>query len=372
MLQFPSVNVTIVKGELAYEATTDSTSDKKAVWGKIQKHKKSIIEYLKTFDQASTLSNYIDGGEAARPRHERIAKMPILKAMVESMRITEKFLLGQDLSDKIADDRRVFLDAFPGFKTYQTFDDNADRKLKTLIRIIHDKAGLGLGTKKTLENLNRNGAGVYMTINETDGHGRKLENITQVRACFSDFDGAPLSPVWDYEPSMVVETSPGKYHAFFLVDDDFPLEGFTQLQEAIAATFSSDPKVKDLPRIMRVPGFCHHKAAPFLTRIIHYSGEVYSFGRLTELFPPAKAEMWSAEKYQKPKEWDSHGEFTGVYGASSGNRNCHLAKRAGGMISRGLQWNEIEIELHKEGQACAPPLRESEIQAVIKSLRRYA
>jgi hypothetical protein len=40
------------------------------------------------------------------------------------------------------------------------------------------------------------------------------------------------------------------------------------LQKDLAARFSGDPKVCDLPRVMRLPGFYHRKAAPFLTRII--------------------------------------------------------------------------------------------------------
>jgi hypothetical protein len=43
------------------------------------------------------------------------------------------------------------------------------------------------------------------------------------------------------------------------------------LQKDLAARFSGDPKVCDLPRVMRLPGFYHRKAAPFLTRIISCS-----------------------------------------------------------------------------------------------------
>jgi hypothetical protein len=43
--------------------------------------------------------------------------------------------------------------------------------------------------------LNREGAGVFVTVNETDLKGRTAKNITSVRAVFVDLDGAPLEPV---------------------------------------------------------------------------------------------------------------------------------------------------------------------------------
>ena len=47
-----------------------------------------------------------------------------------------------------------------------------------------------------------------------------------------------------------------------------PLESFELYQEALATKFNSDPKVKDLPRVMRVAGFYHHKKNPYPVKII--------------------------------------------------------------------------------------------------------
>jgi hypothetical protein len=220
-----------------------------------------------------------------------------------------------------------------------------------------------------LDKLNDMGSGIFLTINQSDGKGRKIENITKVRACFGDFDGTPIPKQWPIEPSMVVETSPEKYHAYFFTDDT-PLEAFTPLQEGISQFFKSDPKVKDLARVLRCPGWYHRKGEPFLSRIIHHSGLKYSFGLLTEIFPPIKRGQWTAPKYAKTREFSSS-EFTGVYGTSKGGRNCHLAKRVGGMIKRGVSWDMIEVEARKEAEACIPPLSERETMAVLKSLRRY-
>lgn len=121
----------------------------------------------------------------------------------------------------------------------------------------------------TLAQLNEQGAGIFFMVNQGDQKGRKKENVVRVRAVFVDLDGAPLGPVMasSMKPHITVESSPGRYHAYWLVKD-CPLDHFTQLQAALAIKFNSDPAVKDLPRVMRLPGFFHQKNGAFMTRIL--------------------------------------------------------------------------------------------------------
>ena len=105
-------------------------------------------------------------------------------------------------------------------------------------------------------------------VNETDGNGQTKQNVTSVRALFADLDGTPLRNIKriPIEPHLVVETSPGKFHVYWLIQN-VPLATFSTLQQQLAAIVGSDPAVSDLPRIMRVPGTWHHKAKPFRARI---------------------------------------------------------------------------------------------------------
>lgn len=370
MLKLPCVTITLdEKNELKYEPT-GKDENKAQWWARIKKYQPEIVSYLKTFRRADKLADYVDGGDTAGPYSERIKRLPELLALVESMRTSESSILGNLTSIQVLEHREIYLSSLTGLKTYQTFSDIKRADMFKLAKIIHDVDGMSIGTKKQLEALNKSGAGVYLTVNETDGKGRSAENIVKVRACFADLDGAPLHPVWNYDPSLVVETSPEKYHVYWLTDDDFPIDGFTQVQEAIALTFNSDAKVKDLPRVLRVPGFYHNKGNPFLTRVIHHSNVKYSFAKLVEMFPPAKKEQWSAQKYQDAKRVND-GEFKGHYGVGEGQRNCHITRRIGGMMKRGLPWIEIEQEAFREGMACSPPLSEKEVVIILKSCRRY-
>ena len=116
--------------------------------------------------------------------------------------------------------------------------------------------------------LNRGGYDIFVTINETDGKDIKGANVTRVRALFADFDGSPLSNLdrIPLKPSFTVNTSPGKHHAYWLIDD-CPLDQFKPMQQKLAQILDSDPAVCDLGRIMRVPGFYHLKGDPFMVTI---------------------------------------------------------------------------------------------------------
>jgi RepB DNA-primase from phage plasmid len=159
--------------------------------------------------------------------------------------------------------------------TFQTFDDNKERKKAANGK--RDKYARVLnGTLDEhwdqLCELNAQGAGIYITVNETDLKGRETKNIKRVRALFTDLDGAPLEPVMKSEtpPHIAVVSSPGKYHAYQLVTD-VALDQFTGMQEALAARFGSDPKVSDLPRVLRLPGFFHCKGERTMVRIVSTS-----------------------------------------------------------------------------------------------------
>jgi len=59
-------------------------------------------------------------------------------------------------------------------------------------------------------------------------------------------------------PHIIVESSPGYYHAYWLVKD-ISLDEFRGMQKALAERFGGDENVHDLSRVMRVPGFFHRK-----------------------------------------------------------------------------------------------------------------
>lgn len=166
--------------------------------------------------------------------------------------------------------------------TFQTFDDNKERARAwkeanpksggdpKYTRVLN---GTFAKCESALRALNEIGAGVFVTINETNGRGRKATDIIRVRAVFVDLDGVPLKKVLDDKeldkvPNIIVESSKGKWHCYWLLERGaVGLDKFTEIQELLAARYKSDKSVKDLSRVLRVPGFVHKKGKPFTTRI---------------------------------------------------------------------------------------------------------
>lgn len=191
---------------------------------------------------------------------------------------------------------------------FQTFDDNAARKAKNTAPLFRNgKPVLNRNGKpkrgkdpfaRTINGsldrcwdqlvaLNQQGAGVFVTINETKRGSRRLAtNVIRVRALFVDLDGAPLDPVQNDPtfptPTDIIISSVAKWHCYWgLRDDGIALDQFKSLQQALAKRFGGDPSINDLNRVMRLPGFWHGKGEPFAVRMMlsetcgngHYTGK---------------------------------------------------------------------------------------------------
>ena len=168
--------------------------------------------------------------------------------------------------------------------TFQTFDDSKHRGDKSLNQVLHGT--LNEHWPKLCQ-LNQVGAGVFVTVQETDLRGRKKRNITGVRAIFQEQD-RPGCPELPTVPHIEVESSPGKHHRYILVED-CPLGDFGSLQDRMVESYGSDPNAKDITRVLRLPGFLHQKDPnkPHMVRIVSESGSPpLPYTEAVQTFPP--------------------------------------------------------------------------------------
>jgi hypothetical protein len=175
---------------------------------------------------------------------------------------------------------------------FRTFDDRGDdfRLACSLfgdadwaVRLTGAKAGQRVRTMPFLMCMQKLGAGVFVTINETDGSGAKAEHIRRIRALIADADSAEqvtslrrFITSTGLVPSMLVESGGlalgpdgalvPKLHAYWRMDG-CPVDQFTAAQEILNSRTGCDPAVKDLPRVLRLPGFYNLKREPRMTRI---------------------------------------------------------------------------------------------------------
>jgi Primase C terminal 2 (PriCT-2)/RepB DNA-primase from phage plasmid len=136
-----------------------------------------------------------------------------------------------------------------------------------------------------LTDLNTRGAAIYVTVNETDGIARKTENIVRVRAIWQDDDDGYKGD-FPLKPSIVVSSSPGRFQRYWLVEG-LSKEDYVGLMRTMIEKFGSDKRDgADLARVLRVPGFFHNKAEPYLIRIVEACGIRYTGKELLKAFLP--------------------------------------------------------------------------------------
>lgn len=239
-------------------------------------------------------------------------------------------------------------DEFAPEGTFQTFDDDPDRKTPKLAGIFHGRLA---GLAKELQRLNDKGAGVYVTVNRTDGKGRKKSNIVGIRAVYIDLDGVTELPEFALKPSGIVKT-PNGFHVYWLLEPDNKMtrEQCELVNKELARRYGGDPAVTDCARVLRVPGYYHRKGDPTLIEIVYLEDIHYTVEQLLALLPdiPESRTPTPAPKPTTPGrspygEAAREKECDAVATAPEGERNIALNKAsfslgqlvAGGEIDAG-------------------------------------
>lgn len=264
--------------------------------------------------------------------------------------------------------------------SFQTFDDDEKKtRTGTLARVLH---GTFDECRKDLVELNRRGAGVFVTVNETDLRGRMAQNVTKVRAFFVDSDDGQW-PRFPVEPNIIVKSAGGN-HGYWLADDTVLLEDFTPIQTALAITYGTDKKVKDLPRVMRIPGFIHQKRKPyvFVELLKAQTDPQYSVADLIDFLDlsldtpsgnnivvaPPPRDMLEApnridrcEKYMEKVDPAVEGQ--------SGDAHTLMVAMIGGDF--GLSDDEFWPLLLRWNETCQPPWEDRDLERKLRNAHKY-
>ena len=264
--------------------------------------------------------------------------------------------------------------------TSQTFADHAGATRRPTIR-----HGPWAAHHHHLEDDNRHGMGCFLTVNHTDLRGRSAQNVVEVAAYFVDFDGTALPDSWPRPPTAVVESSEGRYHVYWKVIGA-PLGTFAHVQKHLAVLFGSDPKVHDLPRVMRIPGLVHAKGKPFLSRLVvaepanvvehEVFVDVFGVPPIASMLGPATPALPTGRSRMKLYVWSAvQGEYDRVAQAPEGSRNATLhesAVRLGSLVGAGaLSETDARDALRAGVQASDNPLPAWEAERALDSGLKY-
>ncbi len=146
---------------------------------------------------------------------------------------------------------------------FQTFGDSADCFFSTLTATLRDRLIADSTNRLT----------VSVVVNHIVGDKRSAANVTKINAVYIDCDNQSHTleelTALPIQPHIIVETSPGNYHAYWLLRD-CDVGQFKAMQKALAVRYKTDSQVCDLARAMRLPGTINWKGdKPFLARIVH-------------------------------------------------------------------------------------------------------
>ena len=248
--------------------------------------------------------------------------------------------------------------------------------------------------RKRLESLNAQGYGIYMGVQAMEaGKNASVDHCVGLRAFFIDCDSGPPALELVREacrPNFVVRSHRGP-HYYWLADPEEDKELFAAVQLGLARHFGSDAAVKDLGRVMRVPGFIHPEA-----------GIRIEIARPT--YEPRRSKAWTAaeiaeaygfvlakktKKHAVPAETvdgavrqdpvaaeamvDAYvGRGEGDESIDGKGRNDALYELMGKLRDFGFVGGDAEPYFHRANAKNTPPLDDpKEIQGIIEHAAKY-
>ena len=202
-------------------------------------------------------------------------------------------------------------------------------------------------------------------------------------------DPEAIRQLWQSNPSYNIGIKTGD--GLIVVDVDLKnngLENYNALIEENGETktfivttgsggkhlFYTDPSKKITNRTGVVGGIDIRGNGGYVVAVtsLHKSGNKYKlldFGTNTKKIRIAEAPEWLVDILNEKNKMviKNSGHI------KEGSRNTYLTQQAGTLRSKGLAYEEILIDLEMiNNESCSPPLSESEVKTIAKSVSRYA
>jgi hypothetical protein len=215
---------------------------------------------------------------------------------------------------KVPDQTKEFLSHFPGHTTITTVSQASEVDGRQIV-VSYD-AGVN-ANYEYIQTSNKNGHDVYFTVNETSSAGRKAHDIESIRAIFADDDKPRPQPRtdWALTPSIIVCTSThptgSKYHYYWITTTTV-VDEWERVMEGIVQKYDTDIAVKDLARLLRVPGYSNNKhGTPSKCYVEESNDIVYQWDTIKKHFPPVtQAERKTTNPSKAGEEFNSYDKET--------------------------------------------------------------
>lgn len=111
---------------------------------------------------------------------------------------------------------------------------------------------------------------------------RKTESVVPSKILFADIDGVPESEFEKFPPTILIQSSPGRFVGIWKTTFNYTEE----LNKRLTYEFGFDKGGWDPGQVLRIPGTKNYKytARPEV-RLMYDDGEIYSFEKFNEIIP---------------------------------------------------------------------------------------
>jgi len=226
---------------------------------------------------------------------------------------------------------------------------------------------------------NAQGYNVYFSACPRSGLGRRKDaDVPYGRSTWADFDhvspeeaeqrirdaGLPI-------PTFVINSGHGT-HAWWIFGEEIAPEKVRDLNDRAAKLLNSDPSVKNVGRIMRLPSFINKKP-PEAECYIVSTGEVVDLCAFETALSNSSTKTAEATTNSLQAGLEGHTLLAGDDPIPEGKRNESLFRLACGMRAKGHEESQIHTQISTiNGIRCKPPLPDDELANIATSAASYA
>jgi hypothetical protein len=133
---------------------------------------------------------------------------------------------------------------------------------------------------------------------------RNKENATAIACLYADLDGSAV-PQGQLSPSALVESSPGRYHAYWRLVDSIPPTIAENLNNRLALAIGADASGFDLSQVLRLPGTINRKPEydePEVSLVRLEEDRAFVAGDLDKMLPPLPSSNGDHDPEAEPED----------------------------------------------------------------------
>lgn len=220
---------------------------------------------------------------------------------------------------------------------------------------------------------------LFFGVASRDGAGGGKENILNIPTVWVDVDfkdtprdiAAEKLKKFPFKPSVIIKSGGGVHLYWRLKEpaEKADIGTIEDINHRIADQLGGDHNSCDAARILRVPDTLNHKYNPArVCKIVQYNDFYYNLDDFLEILPESthkKSKQTATDNGQT--DWLSNA----MQGVDDGERNATGTRIAGYFINK-VPSRDVFTILSTWNQSNNPPLPESVIKTIVKSVSRYS